>query len=297
MMTTTTTFDLKAYLNDRRRQADEALARALPAVGAEGDPGRLKEGMIYAVLQGGKRMRPMITIAACEAAGGTVGAALPASCALEMIHAYSLVHDDLPAMDNDLERRGRPTVHVAFGHAQAILIGDALLTRAFEVLGSGATDFDQGAASIPADRIAAAMTRLAHHAGIHGMVGGQALDIEHGQDIHALDLLERVHALKTGALYAAAGAMGALCGGGSAPQVRDLEAWGLKFGIAFQHADDILDDDQQALRSQALARVDTLVSECDALTAQFGARAEPLRALSKWVADRAHAAAAGVKAD
>lgn len=292
---TTTAFDLKAYLNDRRRQADEALARALPVVGGDGDPGRLKEGMSYAVLQGGKRMRPMITIAACEAAGGTVTAALPASCALEMIHAYSLVHDDLPAMDNDLERRGRPTVHVAFGHAQAILIGDALLTRAFEVLGSGAADL--GVASIPGDRIAAAMTRLAHHAGIHGMVGGQALDIEHGQDIHAIDLLERVHALKTGALYAAAGAMGALCGGGSASQVRDLEAWGLKFGIAFQHADDVLDDDQKALRPQALARVDALVGECDALAAQFGARAEPLRALSKWVADRAHAAAAGVKAD
>ncbi len=292
---TTTAFDLKAYLNDRRRQADEALTRALPVVGGDGDPGRLKEGMSYAVLQGGKRMRPMITIAACEAVGGTVAAALPASCALEMTHAYSLVHDDLPAMDNDLERRGRPTVHVAFGHAQAILIGDALLTRAFEVLGSGATEL--GVASIPGDRIAAAMTRLAYHAGIHGMVGGQALDIEHGQDIHALDLLERVHALKTGALYAAAGAMGALCGGGSASQVRDLEAWGLKFGIAFQHADDILDDDQKALRLQALARVDALVGECDALAAQFGVRAEPLRALSKWVADRAHAAAAGVKAD
>jgi geranylgeranyl pyrophosphate synthase len=246
--------------------------------------------MHYAVLQGGKRMRPMITIAACEAAGGSVAAALPASCALEMIHAYSLVHDDLPAMDNDLERRGRPTVHVAFGHAQAILIGDALLTRAFEVLG-------RGAAGISGDRIAAAMTRLAHHAGIHGMVGGQALDIQHGQDIHALELLERVHALKTGALYAAAGAMGALCGGASEAQVRDLEAWGLKFGIAFQHADDILDDDQQALRPQALARVDQLVGECDGLADQFGARAQPLRALARWVADRAHAAAAGVKAD
>ncbi|MBK7824589.1 polyprenyl synthetase family protein [Nannocystis sp.] len=286
-----TAFDLKAYVNDRRHQADEALAQALPEIDAAGgDPGRLKEGMRYAVLQGGKRMRPMITIAACEAAGGSVTNALPASCALEMIHAYSLVHDDLPAMDNDLERRGRPTVHVAFGHAQAILIGDALLTRAFEVLG-------RGAAGISGDRIAAAMTRLAHHAGIHGMVGGQALDIQHGQDIHALELLERVHALKTGALYAAGGAMGALCGGATEAQVRDLEAWGLKFGIAFQHADDILDDDQQALRPQALARVDQLVGECDGLAAQFGVRAEPLRALARWVADRAHAAAAGVKAD
>ncbi len=286
-----TAFDLTAYLNDRRRQADEALVQALPQLGgADGDPGRLKEGMQYGVLQGGKRMRPMITIAACEAVGGSVAAALPASCALEMIHAYSLVHDDLPAMDNDLERRGRPTVHVAFGHAQAILIGDALLTRAFEVLG-------RGVPGVAGERIASAITYLAHHAGIHGMVGGQALDIQHGQDIHSLALLERVHALKTGALYAAGGAMGALCGGGSEAQVRDLEAWGLKFGIAFQHADDILDDDQQALRAQALARVDELVGECDGLAAQFGERAAPLRALSTWVKDRAHAAAAGVKAD
>ena len=289
MTMTTTKFDLTAYLDDRRHQADKALARALPAPGSD-DPGKLKEGMRYAVLQGGKRMRPMITIAACEAAGGSVAAALPGSCALEMIHAYSLVHDDLPAMDNDLERRGRPTVHVAFGHAQAILIGDALLTHAFEVLGRGVSE-------IPGERVAAAMTYLAHHAGIHGMVGGQALDIEHGQNILSLELLERVHALKTGALYAAGGAMGALCGGASEAQVRDLEAWGLKFGIAFQHADDILDDDQQALRTQALARVDELVRECDDLAVQFGERGEALRALAKWVKDRAHAAHAGVKAD
>jgi len=286
---TTMTFDLQAYVTDRRQRVDEALAAALPEPGAD-DPGRLKEGMRYAVLQGGKRMRPMIIIAACEAAGGSIAAALPGCCALEMIHAYSLVHDDLPAMDDDLERRGRPTVHVAFGHAQAILIGDALLTHAFEVLG-------RGVSGVSGDRIAAAMTRLAYHAGIHGMVGGQALDIAHGQDIHSLELLERVHALKTGALYAAGGAIGALCGGASGPQVHALETWGLKFGIAFQHADDILDDDQQALRPQALARVDQLVDECHALADPFGAYAEPLNALAVWVRDRAHAAAAGVKAE
>jgi geranylgeranyl pyrophosphate synthase len=284
-----TAFDLTSYLNDRRRRVDEALLLALPEIAAD-DPGRLKEGMRYAVLQGGKRMRPMIVIAACEAAGGTIEAALPACCALEMIHAYSLVHDDLPAMDNDLERRGKPTVHVAFGHGQAILVGDALLTRAFEVLALGV-------AGVSPDHIARAVVRLAHHAGIHGMVGGQALDIAHGQDIRSLELLERVHALKTGALYAAGGAMGALSAGAGEAQVRDLEAWGLKFGIAFQHADDILDDDQKSLRTHALPRVDQFVDECDALAAQFGERAAPLRALSKWVKDRAHAAAAGVKAD
>lgn len=283
-----TAFDLNSYLLDRRKRVDEALLHALPDT--KDDPGRLKEGMRYAVLQGGKRMRPMVVIAACEAAGGSVDAALPACCALEMVHAYSLVHDDLPAMDNDVERRGKPTVHVAFGHGPGILIGDGLLSRAFEVLAIGADGITPG-------NISRSVIRLAHHSGVNGMVGGQALDIESGQDIRELGLLERVHSLKTGALYAAGGAMGALSANASEDQVRDLETWGLKFGIAFQHADDILDEDQKSLRHLALPRVDQLVGECDELAAQFGERATALRALSKWVKDRAHAAAAGVKAD
>ena len=283
-----TAFDLNSYLADRRKRVDEALLQLLPT--GTDDPGRLKEGMRYSVLLGGKRMRPMIVIAACEAAGGTVEAALAAACALEMVHAYSLVHDDLPAMDNDLERRGKPTVHVAFGHAQAILIGDALLSRSFEVLANGAP-------GVTPDNVSRAVVRLAIHSGVDGMVGGQALDIAHGQDIHSLALLERVHSLKTGALYAAGGALGALSANASTAQVRDLETWGLKFGIAFQHADDILDDDQKSLRGEALTRVDQLVSECDALAGQFGDHAVALHALARWVKDRAHAAAAGVKAD
>ncbi len=288
---TTRTFDLTAYFEARRRLVDDAIARALPGPGADKDPGRLREGMRYAVLQGGKRMRPLVIIAACEAAGGAAQAALPACCALEMIHAYSLVHDDLPAMDNDLERRGKPTVHVAFGHAEAILVGDALLTEAFTVLTRDV------AAGVPAQNLVAAVRALARHAGIDGMVGGQALDLRLGQDVRDLGMLERVHALKTGALYAAAGALGALFAGADPEIVRDLESWGLKFGVAFQHADDILDDDQVALRVQALARIDTLVSECDALSGQFGLDGAPLRAISGWVRDRARAAAAGVKAD
>ncbi len=285
---TTSTFDLHAFLVDRRRRVDAALAEALPA--PVDDPGRLKEGMRYAVLQGGKRMRPMITIAACEAAAGATELALPACCALEMIHAYSLVHDDLPAMDNDLERRGLPTVHVRFGEANAILVGDALLTLAFGVLA-------RGAAGLPGDRVAAQVGVLARHAGILGMVGGQAMDIELGQDIGDLALLERVHALKTGALYAAAGAMGAHAASASPAAVDALERWGLAFGIAFQHADDVLDDDQQSLRAQALARVDALVDECDRIADGFGERAAALHACARWVRERAHAAAAGVKAD
>ena len=281
------TFDLDAWTRERRERVDAALAEVLKVPGRS-DPGRLRESMHYAVMLGGKRMRPLLTVAACEAAGGTVEQALPAACAIEMIHAYSLVHDDLPAMDNDVERRGKPTVHVAFGHDMAILCGDALLTLAFETLARGAGK---------GGRIVEAVVRMAQHAGVDGMVGGQAMDLEAGQGIEKLETLEAVHAKKTGALYAASGAMGALCAGASDDVVARLEKWGLQFGIAFQHADDILDDDQVALRDQATARVDALVASCLDLAQDLGAGAEPLRAIAKWVQERTHAAAAGEKRD
>jgi geranylgeranyl pyrophosphate synthase len=276
-------FDLKAWFEDRRARADAALAAAFPETAGVG---RLTEAMRYAVLQGGKRMRPLVTIAACEACGGSVEEALPAACAIELIHAYSLVHDDLPAMDNDVERRGKPTVHVAFGEDMAILVGDALLTLAFGVLA-------QGASQRPRSRIVEAVARLAHHAGVEGMVGGQVMDLEAGQDIRDLELLEAVHARKTGGLYAASGAMGALSAGADDPVVDELERWGLWFGIAFQHADDVLDDDQPALRELALGRVDALVEQCQGVAGPLGDSAAPLRAIAEWVKERAHAAAAG----
>jgi geranylgeranyl diphosphate synthase type II len=285
MMMTTTRFNLASFFAEQRLRVDEALDRALPPI--DDDPGQLKEGMRYAVLQGGKRIRPMVTLAACLAAEGALEAALPACCALEMVHAYSLVHDDLPAMDNDLERRGLPTAHVKYGEANAILIGDALLTFAFEVLA-------RGNPGLSGERIAAQVGLLARHAGIFGMVGGQALDLALGQDILELPVLERVHALKTGGLYAAAGAMGALAAGAGHPEIAALERWGLLFGIAFQHADDVLDDDQRSLRAQAIARVDALVDECARLTANFGERAAALNALADWVRGRAHTAATGL---
>jgi geranylgeranyl pyrophosphate synthase len=281
-------FDLENYIVERRTAVDAALDDLLPMPSDPArDPGRLREGMRYAVLLGGKRMRPLLTIAACEAAGGEIAHALPAGCALELIHAYSLVHDDLPAMDNDLERRGKPTVHVAFGHASAILIGDALLTEAFRVLASGA----------PRTDIAKAVPVLAKHAGIDGMVGGQALDLAEGQAIDSIELLEHVHALKTGGLYAAAGALGALSAGASDEQVARLERWGLAFGIAFQHADDILDDDQRSLRERALRRIDELTDECRTIAAEFGPRATPLKAIADWVQARGRRAAAGDRRD
>ena len=271
----------------RRAEVNAALEALLPEPQG-GDPGRLREAMRYAVLQGGKRMRPVLTLAACEAAGGTIEQGMPAACALELVHAYSLVHDDLPAMDNDLERRGKPTVHVAFGHANAILVGDALLTLAFQVLARGAKGTSRAA-------MAEGVVRMAHHAGIDGMVGGQAEDLALGQDIDDLEVLERVHALKTGGLYAAGGALGGLCAGAEMPQVDALERYGLWFGIAFQHADDVLDDDQQSLRSRALARVDELTERCKGVAAEFGASGAGLRGLAEWVQSRAHRAATGAK--
>lgn len=275
------TFDLPAYLESRRNDVNAALDALLPPVGDD-DAGRLREAMRYSVLQGGKRMRPLLTVAACEAVGGEVAAALPAACAVELVHAYSLVHDDLPAMDDDAERRGKPTVHIAFGEPSAILVGDALLTMAFESLARGASG-----------RLLPAVAALAKHAGVAGMVGGQAMDIEAGQDLQDLAHLERVHALKTGGLYAASGAMGALSAGADDETAARLEAFGLDFGIAFQHADDVLDDDQPALREQALSRVDGLVAACLDRVASLGPAADPLRAIAGWVGARAHAAHRG----
>ena len=277
-------FDVGQYFNSRRARIDAALERALP-MSAE-DPGRLREAMRYAVLDGGKRMRPLLVVAACEAVGGSLDSALPAACAIEMVHAYSLVHDDLPAMDDDAERRGKPTVHIAFGDANAILVGDALLTHAFHTLASGI-------AAAPRGRLLQAVVKLAHHAGVDGMVGGQAMDLQVGQDIEDLGTLERVHALKTGGLYAASGAMGALSGGADDETADRLEAFGLAFGIAFQHADDALDDDQKSLREQALTRVDELTARCLDKVASLGAAAEPLRGIARWVAHRARAAHRG----
>jgi geranylgeranyl pyrophosphate synthase len=284
-------FDLDTYFVERRTAVDEALDQLLPMPSDPArDPGRLREGMRYAVLLGGKRMRPLMTIAVCEAAGGTIAHALPAGCAIEMIHAYSLVHDDLPAMDNDVERRGQPTVHVAFGHASAILVGDALLTEAFRVLARGVEGVSRA-------NMADAVGILAKHAGINGMVGGQALDLAEGQSIDSLERLEDVHALKTGGLYASAGALGALAAQASNEQVARLERYGLAFGIAFQHADDILDDDQRGLRQRALQRIDQLTDECRAIAAEFGSRAAPLTAIADWVQARGRRAAAGDRRD
>lgn len=221
------------WLEVQRRAVDAGLERLLPPIGAW--PTRLHEAMRYAVCSGGKRIRPILTLYACQVAGGDPTLALEPGCALEMIHTYSLVHDDLPALDNDSLRRGRPTVHCAFDEAMAILVGDALLTEAFGVL----SRFPQG--DVFAARRAEACALVARATGSVGMVGGQVEDVEATGAPPQVGRLERVHQAKTGALLGAAVELGAVVAGAS-PAVREkCERFGKALGLLFQVADDILD--------------------------------------------------------
>ena len=195
---------------------------------------KLNEAMRYAVLDGGKRLRPLLVLAACEFVGGNTDAALRAACAVELIHAYSLVHDDMPCMDNDVLRRGKPTVHVKFGQAQALLAGDALQALAFELL----TPAD---GSVDAATQARLCRMLAHAAGGQGMAGGQAIDLASvGRPLDSHQLHE-MHRLKTGALLKASVLMGAHCGQPDARALAALDEYGAAIGLAFQVVDDILD--------------------------------------------------------
>jgi geranylgeranyl diphosphate synthase, type II len=197
-----------------------------------GCPPRLAEAIRYSLLAPGKRLRPTLVLSAVEACGGTLEDALPAAVAVEMIHAYSLVHDDLPAMDDDDLRRGRPTTHIAFDEATAILVGDALQALAFETL----------ATKLPATQAARACAELARAAGPAALVGGQADDLaaETSSD-HTLDQLESIHRRKTAALLVASLRLGGICADASAEQLARLEQFGLATGLAFQITDDLLD--------------------------------------------------------
>ena len=200
---------------------------------APGVPPRLQEAMSYSLSAGGKRLRPILVLLACEACGGQLEAALPAACAIEMVHTYSLIHDDLPAMDNDNLRRGRPTNHIVFGEGLAILAGDGLLTLAFEALASDVSR-PETAAACCAD--------LARAAGMAGMVGGQVADLEaEGQTVSSLEELEGIHRRKTGALLASALTMGARIAGAGNEDLHRLASFGRCLGLAFQITDDLLD--------------------------------------------------------
>lgn len=233
-----------SWSDSRAARVEEALSRWVPADA----PAGLGQAMRYAVLGGGKRLRPLLVLAASEAVQGNGEAALRAACAVELIHAYSLVHDDLPCMDNDVLRRGKPTVHVRFGEAQALLAGDALQALAFELL-------TPAAGTVPAAMQAALCRLLARAAGAAGMAGGQAIDLACVGQPLAEPELRRMHQLKTGALLQASVMMGAAC----ASQPLDervhaaLQDYGGAIGLAFQVVDDILDvtADSQALGKTA----------------------------------------------
>jgi len=226
--------DLNSYLEQRINLIDAALDRWLPAEDIL--PKRLHQAMRYSVFAGGKRLRPILTIASCEAVNGCPEQVLHAACAMEMIHTYSLIHDDLPAMDDDDFRRGRATSHRQYDEATAILAGDALLTEAFRLLADPSANLD-----IPQDRTLRVIENISRFAGSHGMVGGQAVDMQsEGKDVD-FPTLEYIHTHKTGALIVAAVQAGAVLAGATDSQLEALTRYAGFAGLAFQIADDILD--------------------------------------------------------
>ncbi len=294
---------LDASLADWRTTIDAALDAVLQP--HDDAPAHLVEAMRYAVFSGGKRMRPVLALAACEAVGGSSAHAEPFACALELIHTYSLVHDDLPAMDDDDLRRGRPTVHVAFGEAVAVLTGDALLTAAFRVAAEGGVR-----SGLAPDRVLAIVTAIAVAAGERGMVGGQALDLDAAGKPADLTLVEAIHRRKTGALLGVAVETGALAGGASGRTLEALRAFGRALGLAFQVADDILDAAPTAVTGKRAGRdaehqkatypavlgVDgarrvacDLKTQCHAALEPLGPAGDQLRALASFVVERATA--------
>ncbi len=232
--------DLKEYLKEKQMMTEAALEKILP----EEDllPSNLHKAMRYSVFAGGKRIRPILMFAACEAVGGDVEKAVPAACAMELIHTYSLIHDDLPAMDDDDLRRGRPTNHKVFGEAMAILAGDALLTEAFILLSREIN-------GVPPEISRRITHIIARCAGSMGMVGGQVVDMESEGKSIDLPTLEFIHTRKTGAMILASVQTGALLGGGGEDEFEAVSRFGEAAGLAFQIADDILDivGDQELL--------------------------------------------------
>ncbi|MEN8134216.1 MAG: polyprenyl synthetase family protein [Thermodesulfobacteriota bacterium] len=227
--------DLKIYLDEKRRLVEQTMADLVPmADDLHPDLARHIESMRYSLFAGGKRVRPILAIASCEAVGGEAKDVLPAAVALECIHTYSLIHDDLPAMDDDDLRRGKATNHVLYGEAGAILAGDGLLTMAFALLSSNLLT------TISPDNRLRIINIIATGAGPLGMVGGQALDIAcEGRDID-IATLRQIHRRKTGALITAAVQSGGVIGGADAKQLTALTTYGEKIGLAFQIVDDLL---------------------------------------------------------
>ena len=292
--------DLGEYVKARAAAVDVALDRFLPAESEP--PEALHRAMRYSVFAGGKRLRPVLVIAGAEAVGGGMDDVMPTACAVELIHTYSLVHDDLPAMDDDDFRRGVPTNHRVFGEAMAILAGDALLTLAFGLAVEPARPgTDPG-------RLRDALADIADAAGHAGMVGGQVVDLlSEGKQVGP-DVVDYIHARKTGALIRTSLRVGARLCGATTAQIEALSAAGAAFGLAFQIVDDILDvvsssaelgktagKDQAQEKATypavhgldaSRARARKLIEEAEAALADLGPRAEPIRALGRFILER-----------
>lgn len=293
------TFDLEHYFTECQTLVDEALDASLPK--KELYPPKLHEAMRYSIFAGGKRIRPILCMAASEACGGGRREVTPVACALEMIHTFSLIHDDLPAMDNDNLRRGVPTNHKVFGEAVAILAGDALLAQAFLILGKLKDSLRDPR------RVLEIIYHISNATGSLGMVGGQVLDMEAQGNTIDLSALRKLHQMKTGRLIAASVVSGALMAGASEQQLAAIECYGEAAGLAFQIADDILDIEGgnnlgKDIGSDAANRKATYpsvmgmegakkaahVTKEEALGSlhSFGPEADPLRMIAAFVVER-----------
>jgi geranylgeranyl diphosphate synthase type II len=293
---------LKLYLKEQCARVDAALDRFLPRETEL--PHSVHKAMRYSVFAGGKRVRPILMLAACQAVGGDTGRVIPAACAMEMIHTYSLIHDDLPAMDDDDFRRGNPTNHKVFGEAIAILAGDALLTEAFK-LASDARFTD----GCNPSGLLAVIHEIATCAGSYGMVGGQVVDME-SEGRHDIDLatVQYIHTHKTGALIKASVVAGALLGGAAGQQLAAITRYGEAAGLAFQIADDILDiegtteeigkdagsDEARGKATYpavmgltaAKEEAQSMMNEALGSLEIFGSEADPLREIARYIVQR-----------
>jgi geranylgeranyl diphosphate synthase type II len=293
--------EIKSYLSHKKDIVDKSLDKLVPP--AKTFPTSINEAMRYSLFAGGKRVRPILAIAAAEALGAKTAGLLPLAGALELIHTYSLIHDDLPAMDNDDFRRGRPTCHKVYGEAIAILAGDGLLNMAFEVLSD-----PRRTKTVSASRLVAITREIAIASGVFGMVGGQVVDMEsEGKDIE-FPMLEYIHTHKTGALIRASVRVGALYARAGKRQFIALTRYGELVGLAFQIADDILDitgtqeeigkdvgsdleKDKKTYPSffgleESRRRAVEVVDQALASLKGFDRKADPLRELAKYIINR-----------
>ena len=295
-----TTFDLSTYLAQQQALVEAALDSSLPVT----YPEKIYEAMRYSLLAGGKRLRPILCLASCELAGGTVEMAMPTACALEMVHTMSLIHDDLPAMDNDDYRRGKLTNHKVYGEDIAILAGDGLLTYAFEFIASNTQN-------VPAERVLQVIAQLAKAVGAAGLVGGQVVDLEsEGKPDIQEETLNFIHTHKTGALLEACVVSGAILAGAESADLQRMSRYAQNIGLAFQIVDDILDitatqeelgktagKDVQAQKAtyprlwgleESKVQAQQLIDAAKGELAIFGEKANPLIAIADFITTRTH---------